>query len=115
VSVLNPHSLRAAYEFLCETPPFCRWNLPDGDDVVFRVGRDPALRGWYVVERGKHLIAISRNTISHTNNLLATMAHEMVHLHLREHRLDRCGEHGKAFTRAAELVCRYHGWDPKLF
>ncbi len=116
MSILTPESLRAAYDFLCATPPFSKWNLPDGEEVIFRVCRAPKVCGWYGIIKEKHVIAISRRCISHTSNLMATMAHEMIHLHQREAKIETPGaEHNRAFLKLAERVCRIHGWDSKLF
>lgn len=112
---LTPDALRAAYDYLCETPPFRRWNLPDSDDVRFLVVRDPTLRGWYRYQEARHVIAISRRCIGHTANLIATMAHEMIHLHEQNARACGRGEHSAAFKRWAAQVCRAHGFDPLLF
>jgi hypothetical protein len=112
---LTVDMLRAAYDFLDETPPFDRWNLPAGEDVTFRVVRDPAVRGWHRRENGKHVIAISSNTIGHTINLVATMAHEMIHVHETHSKACGSGEHSAAFRRWQGQVCKAHGFDPKLF
>lgn len=112
---LTPDVLRAAYDYLSETPPFRRWNMPDSEEVRFLVVRDPALRGWYRYQNGRHTIAISRRCIGHTANLIATMAHEMIHLHEQNARACGRGEHGAAFRRWAAQVCKAHGFDPLLF
>jgi hypothetical protein len=41
------------------------------------------------------------------------MAHEMIHQHLDKYGVK--SHHGKPFQRAAEAVCREHGFDPKRF
>lgn len=112
---LTPEMLRAAYDYLNTTPPFSRWNLPEGEDVVFRVVQAPDTRGWYRREAGRHVIAISRRCVGFTASLIATVAHEMVHLH--EARVGACGsgQHSRAFNRWAEQICKVHGFDPKLF
>ena len=112
---LTPDMLRTAYDYLCETPPFCRWNLPDSDDVRFLVVGDPTLRGWYKFDDARHVIAISRRCIGHTVNLIATMAHEMIHLHEQNAKACGRGEHSAAFNRWAAQVCKAHGFDPFLF
>lgn len=110
----TPDMLRAAYDFLNETPPFIRWNLPDSDDMQFRVAEDTAHHGWLLSGRRKiPVIAVSRSTIGHTYNLLVTVAHEMVHLH--QHRAKLPLTHGAGWKRLVAQVCRYHGFDPKMF
>jgi len=115
MSVLSPSSLRACYAFLRECPPFSAWKLPQPEFVVFKVARTKQLRGWYVYHRGGHTINISAGTISHTSHLVMTMAHEMIHLHLKQSGGDRGGEHNSTFNRLARRVCAEHGWDPMLF
>lgn len=108
-------ALRAAYNYFCETPPFNKWNLPDGDDVEFRVVRDRSLFGWHSFDGEKHIIAVSSSTVGHSMTLLRTMAHEMVHVH--ERRTGSCNSvgHSAAFKRWSEQVCTAHGFDPKGF
>lgn len=107
---LTPDILRAAYDYLRETRPFCNWNLPEGEDVKFKVVRN-RLYGYSV--DFKQEIAVSTYRVGRTDILMETLAHEMIHLHL-----DRFGvksQHGKAFHKAAAQVCREHGFDPKRF
>jgi hypothetical protein len=113
--VLNKHILAAAYQYLASTPPFYKWNLPDAEDVAFRVTRTPRFDGEYMFANGQHYIFISSAGHGHTNTLMKTMAHEMIHLH--EQHAGACGkgEHSRAFVRWCEQVCRIHGWDVKSF
>jgi hypothetical protein len=112
--------LAACYDFLCTTPPFNKWNMPESDDVIFMVVKCPRHRGWCDTPAPRHKlksrIAISGGTLSHTNSLVMTMAHEMIHLHQHRVGTDKRGvQHNAAFEIDAELVCKLHGWDPKLF
>lgn len=109
-------TLRAAYDFLNETPPFNKWNLPDGDDVEFKVIRDAGRFGWYRFDGARHVIALSSACIGHTDTLMRTMAHEMIHLH--EEHAEACTprqDHSKAFYRWAAIVCKHHGFDVRAF
>lgn len=112
---LTPETLRHCYDFLNTTPPFKSWNLPDSEDVRFLVVRDPTLHGWYKKENGRHTIGISSRCVGHTLSLLMVMAHEMVHVW--EEHANACGrgEHSAAFNKWAKLVCKHHGFDPKIF
>ena len=111
---LSRDALRACYDFLNETLPFSRWNLPDGEDVEFRVVRDPSLFGWDLLENGRHINGISSTTVGHTDTLIRTMAHELVHLH--EHHSGPCRKgHSRAFRAYAKQVCKHHGFDPRAF
>lgn len=113
---LNPETLAAAYDFLRTTPPFNGWNLPEGDDLTFKVIKDPALRGSYRRDRkNRHVISISAASIGFTESLVETMSHEMIHLHEALTGLETAAQHGAAFHKYADQVCKVHGFDRKLF
>ena len=113
---LNADVLRAAYDFLCVTPPFCRWNLPSGEDVEFRVIKDAATAGWFNVIAGRNVIALSQANIGHTGTMLRVLAHEMLHLHqTRTGMASVRRPHNAAFHKLAAGICRLHGFDPLDF
>jgi hypothetical protein len=112
---LNTDTLRAAYAFLSETPPFNKWNLPDCDDVEFRVVRDRGRFGWYRFDGAKHVVAISTSCVGQTDTLIRTMAHEMIHVHEEHSGSCSRSEHGPAFKRWAAQVCQVHGFDQRAF
>ena len=120
---LSPDVLAAAYDFLAATEPFRRWNLPDSEDVRFRVVRSRAMFAQYVWEGAgadvRHTIEMSSATVGHTKTLLESLGHEMIHLHLRltgmESRSKDPNVHNMAFRKLAADVCRIHGFDPKAF
>lgn len=114
--ILSVESLRAAYEYLASTPPFIRWNLPDGHDVVFRVVKSTVDYGWYDRDRaGRHVIAVSRRSVGGSDSLMRTIAHEAIHLHQADVKMETSAEHNAAFWRLAAQVCRAHGWNVKEF
>ena len=110
---LDPAMLEAAYEYLRATPPFRRWKLPPGEQIEFHVIASRALRGRCVGRGQAHSIAISAGTIGHTDSLMMAMAHEMIHV--RDNLAGVRAHHGASFARGAAQVCRFHGFDPKLF
>lgn len=112
---LTVDNLRTAYDYLNSTQPFLKWNLPDSEDVKFTVGRDANLWGWYQRKSGVHTIGMSRRFIGTTDNLMRTMAHEMIHLHEAHAGACGSGQHSAAFRRWAAEVCRHHGFDPLIF
>jgi len=115
---LSPEMLAAAYDFLSVTPPFDKWNLPPSEDIGFKVSRSRAWFGQYRWDGNRHTIAISANSVAYAGTLMATMGHEMIHLHLEELGMDDRGgpnTHNGAFRRLAEEVCKVHGFDPKAF
>lgn len=114
---LTPAMLLAAYDFLAVTPPFSQWSMPPSDDITFKVSRS---RKWFARYRwvGKHTIEVSANSVGHSGTLLPKIAHEMIHLHLEELRMDDRGTpdtHSGAFRVLAAEVCGFHGWDLKAF
>lgn len=115
---LSPSILRLAYDLLCATEPFSRWNLPDGEDVTFQVLRTRNVSAQIYTDGTKRpIISISGGTNGHINTVLSSLAHEMVHLH--EHRCKirfrGADHHGAAFRKWAAQVCEAHGYDLKLF
>ena len=117
---ITTETIAAAYEYLRTTPPFNKWNLPECDDITFKVANDPHHIGWHRVDgRGskrKHLIAISSKCVGHTQSLMATVSHEAIHLYMASTGMDRgVGEHGAAFQKIAAKVCGIHGFDHKAF
>lgn len=114
---LTPEMIEAAYELLRTTPPFKRWKLPEADDVGFQIIRTEHTRGtFHVTHGGRPTIAISHKCIGSLHSLVATVAHEMVHMYedtVHSARSDVM--HGARFKRLAAQVCRHHGFDEKLF
>ena len=114
---LTPDISRAAYEYLVTTLPFSGWNLPDSEDISFKITGHKDRHGHYWARpKKKPEIAISTHYVVTTNTLLATMAHEMVHLHMHMTGLHKKEPgHGVAFKRFAKRICREHGWDEGTF
>lgn len=110
---LNPTTLAAAYDFLRTTEPFCRWNLPPAAEVKFAVIKDPKIHGDWTFINGRHRLRVSDGSVAHTDTLMTSVAHEMIHM--RCHARGDKSEHGAMFHRYARQVCRHHGFDPKLF
>jgi hypothetical protein len=107
---MSVETLRAAYDLLNAQRPFNLWNLPDGEDVTFRVVRDRKTMGW----ASGTTIAISRSCVGHLDTLLRVMAHEMVHLHQHRNKLEISGvEHNTAFRRDIARVAKALGFDPR--
>jgi len=112
---LTPDVLRAAYDYLSACRPFSEWNLPDSDDIVFKVAKCPRHYGWYDIAHGRHMIFISRRCVTSGNCLLSTMAHEMLHLHQNLSGMESNDDHNQAFIKLAAQICRVHGFDLKSF
>ena len=112
---LKPETLEAAYEYLRTTPPFDRWQLPEGEDIVFKVTRSKHNMGEYYFHKGKHHIAVSAHLVGHTPTLMALVAHECVHLFQRISCMESKAMHNEAFRKLANSVCKSHGFDPKFY
>lgn len=110
---LTPDMLASAYDFLRTTAPFRGWKLPESDDVSFHVVRDPKMFADFGMENGQPVIRVSEAKNGHVTTLLATMAHEIVHL--RQHMIGAKDAHGASFRRMAAAVCRSHGFDIRAF
>lgn len=115
---LDRDVLQAAYDYLCTTIPFSKWNLPDSDDVTFRASKKyENVHGRCTYSwpgKPQFFIEINQRFIGQTDSLMRTMAHEMLHIHQKQIKA-RDRAHGPTFKRFAEEICRYHGFDPKLF
>jgi hypothetical protein len=113
---LTEDMLRGAYAYLSETPPFNGWNLPDAEDVSFVVAHSRKRQGrCHVRSDGKFKIEISDRYHTHTQSLMQTMAHEMVHVHEFQNGLSQYWAHGKVFKALRDEVCVAHGFDPGQF
>lgn len=111
--LLTPDMLAAGYDFLRATAPFARWHLPESDELGFHVVRRTSLSADFGVEQGVPFIRISEAHNGHSSTLLASLAHEMIHL--RQHLTGDRELHGPRFRRMAARVCATHGFDPKTF
>lgn len=110
---LTPDILAATYDWLRALPPFRRWGLPPSDEVEFHVTSARKTFADCLVRDGRVRIRVSSANMAHTTTLVRVMAHEMCHV-----RADLQGEkttHGRLWRRAADQVCRLHGYDPKEF
>lgn len=116
---LTPETLAAAYDYLCTTPPFNKWNLPDSEDVKFTVNKKLKNKfAQYQWTGEQHSIAISAASNGHTSTLLENLGHEMIHLYLEHMGWESRGNesvHNAAFRKFAARVCKHHGFDPKAF
>ena len=114
--ILTTDQLKASYDLLCTTPPFRNWNLPDSDDVVFRLNRSKTTSAYQIFDGSRHTIGVSTACISTLDLLNRYMAHEMVHVHEANVRQGRNDVgHSAAWKKWAAQVCRIHGYDPMAF
>jgi hypothetical protein len=113
--VLHADMLRAAYNYLAETDPFRRWNLPEGEEIKFRVGQIKREYGCCHQDGKQFTIVLSAKMHGTTATVMCTMAHEMIHVYQMHHRMKQTSDHDASFQRLAKKVCEYHGFDPKPF
>jgi hypothetical protein len=112
---LNVEMLAHAYEYLCCQKPFSTWNLPPSEDVKFLVIRSADRYAHYQMVDGVHHIAVSTKFVGRHDVLIATIAHELIHLHMRATRMPSRNPHGKAFQKLADEVCKVHDFDRLTF
>jgi hypothetical protein len=116
---LTPDCLENAYEYLRTTPPFRGMTLPHADDLVFRVmgarDRFGHFRGRFKSVPDFNEIGVSIRAVNSTDLLMATMAHEMIHLYQHENGSATRSAHNAEFERIAARVCRIHGFDRETF
>lgn len=113
---LTKEILASAYDFLCSTPPFNKWGMPESEDVQFIITRNRTVSGIHSFHKGKHYIGVSRFKVGHTSTLVVLMAHEMLHLHISHTGMAKGeADHGRTFFKLAKQVCKVHGFDPHEF
>ncbi len=90
--------------------------VEEADDVEFHVvrmkGQDQADCRW---DGNRHVIRIAANKHASLAPLLATMAHEMLHLYLDRAYPQNRAAHGALFKRHADRICRQHTFDRGQF
>ena len=112
---LNKEMLAHAYEYLCCLPPFNKWNLPSSDDVKFAISKNKYRYAYYQMSGGEHHIVLSSRFIGRHELLIATMAHEMIHLHMEVSCILANNPHDAAFHKFADHICKIHEFDRLIF
>jgi predicted metallopeptidase len=113
---LHPEMLAHAYDYLRSIVPFSGWNLPDSEDVVFRVIKNRRVYGQARLDGPKYVIEISEARVGRHEVLLSTMAHELVHINAHQSCfLNNRSHHDAAFNKLADQVCKIHDFDRKVF
>lgn len=111
--------MEGAYTFIRSGPPFCKFkDFPEADEVEFHVLATPQIHGdCSLLHDGRISIRLSTALVGSTDNLLATMAHEMTHQYQMLHPEHKTGrnEHDSFFNKWADKICKFHKFDRKLF
>ena len=112
---LTPNRVAAVYEMLRSFPPFSGWVLPEADEVKFTVNRH---HNWMASHQGgptQH-ICVSVHLVGHMDTLVRVVAHEMVHMRQYLAREETpASTHNADFRKKAAVICKYFGFDPRLF
>lgn len=114
---LTHEAVEGAYNFLRACYPFCRWNLPEADDLAFKVTRHNDRFAHFEYNTGAFPnVAVSERHVKTLDDLLAAMGHELIHIHQWKRGTgSKRGQHNKEFRRLAKLVCKELGFDIKTF
>lgn len=115
---ITPEMARAAYDLLRTTPPFRGWHLPPAEQIHFIVRAKHGEFGMFRPSyNGKpHKLYLSQDSIGQLSTLIATLAHEMVHIKEFIDCANDWGDHkSENFNRLADRVCHHHGFDRRSF
>ncbi len=110
---LNLKHCCAAYTYLSCLPPFSTWGMPDPYRISLKLSTSTMTCGQY--EPDPHRITISKVSNANHDEVLKTMAHEMVHLHLERTGKGNHENHDENFWKHAALVCDTFGWKVEDF
>lgn len=105
--------LEQTYRYLSGFAPFKDWQLPDAARIDFVVNRSQQMQGEYDVD--PHTIKVSSYFCKTWNDVIETVAHEMVHLACEKHGHYSHADHCPQFRRLARSVCRAFGWNVESF
>lgn len=112
---LTAEMLSHAYDYLACQKPFNGWNLPPSEDIKFAVVRRKDRFAHYQMKAGEHHIVFSSHYVGRHEVLIATMAHEMIHLHAELAGMATNNPHDAAFQKIADRVCKIHEFDRLIF
>jgi hypothetical protein len=112
---LTPEMLAHVYDYLSCQRPYSGWNLPPSEDIKFKVSRRKDRFAHYQMIGGEHHIVFSPHYVGRHDVVIATMAHEMLHVYTEVHGIDDSGQHGPVFQKLADKVCRIHEFDRRTF
>jgi hypothetical protein len=113
--LLTPEALAACYDYLRTQPPFEDWNLPDSEDIWFKVIKSRKVYGQAWLEPGRYEIHVSQSRVGSHLMLLTTMAHEMAHVFQHSACFQSKNHHDRAFWALADEICEIHQFDRMAF
>ena len=110
--VVSKQTVLLAYQMLRQMEPFSSWKLPSR--VETKVVSDASMYGCF--EDSPNTITISTAKVWDVNQLVATVAHEMIHYHQSKLKiLDADNAHDQFFMNCAREVCVSLGFDKENF
>ena len=110
--VVSKQTVLLAYQLLRQMEPFSSWKLPSR--VETKVVSDASMYGCF--EDSPNTITISTAKVWDVNQLVATVAHEMIHYHQSKLKiLDADNAHDQFFMNCAREVCVSLGFDKENF
>ncbi len=110
---ITSDDLSKIYDLLVVLPPFKSLNLPCSATVAFEVNRSRMMQGEY--DGDPHTIKVSSFFCETWNDVIETVAHEMVHLVCERSGHHNHPDHDKQFRKLAREVCKQFGWKVESF
>lgn len=101
------------YDALRKADPWRGLKLPPSHKVIFKIINDPKVFADFEVKRGIPIIRVSRARNGQLTTLLATIGHEMKHLH--QWQTGDREAHGARFQAFAKRAASAIGVDPLTF
>ena len=112
---LTAEMLAHAYDYLACQPPFSKWNLPPSEDVKFSISKNKYRFAHYQMIGGEHHIVLSSRFVGRHELLIATVAHEIIHLHMEASCISQKNPHDSAWHKYADRICKIHEFDRLIF
>jgi len=113
VLALTEKHVRAVYTALAMLPPYSKWKMPDEYRIELSVSRSNRAFGLY--DSDPHSISISCMQCRNFDDVIRTMAHEMLHLKLERDGDPDHSDHKGRWPEAVKEVCVYFGWNESEF
>lgn len=113
---LSPELLAACWDYIIKTPPACKWELPDSDEIIFKVIKNGRVYGQVKYDGPKYVIEVSSARVGRHETLISTLYHEAIHIHSHQQGfINWRTHHDSAFNKLADQVCKIHEFDRKIF
>jgi hypothetical protein len=107
---LTPARLAAVYDMLRAFPPFSAWKLPPASEVRFKLSQMKHCHAAYQAG-DPHEITLNPPLHYHLDTVVASMAHEMIHLGQELRGRATRAQHNADYRKTATAICKRYGWD----